>query len=126
MTPSTTRASTRCHWCTWFRVSGDCALRQDALDLVWFTPQEALSEAVQNEMQGGRGVLLRQVLAHVGALIRSERPVPGDDASDELRNPDINRVSARGGGVRGRWRPSPPAAGHRAGSGQGDPRPAAS
>ncbi|MFI6875161.1 NUDIX hydrolase family protein [Streptomyces sp. NPDC050400] len=50
-------------------VSGDCAPRQDALDLVWFTPQEALSEAVQNEMQGGRGVLLRQVLAHVGALI---------------------------------------------------------
>jgi hypothetical protein len=49
-------------------VTGDCRPRQDALDLVWFSPQEAASELVQAEMPGGQGVLLRQALAHVGAL----------------------------------------------------------
>ncbi|MCX2182782.1 NUDIX hydrolase family protein [Streptomyces sp. SKN60] len=47
-------------------VTGDCRPRQDALDLVWFTPQEAASAAVQGEMPGGHGALLRQALAHVG------------------------------------------------------------
>ena len=47
-------------------VAGDCRPRQDALDLVWFTPQEALSPAVQQEMPGGQGVLVKQALAHVG------------------------------------------------------------
>ncbi|MFF3838063.1 NUDIX hydrolase family protein [Streptomyces sp. NPDC001930] len=47
-------------------VSGDCRPRQDALDLVWFSPQEAASPAVQNEMPDGRGALLKQALAHVG------------------------------------------------------------
>ncbi|MBP2703018.1 NUDIX hydrolase family protein [Microbispora sp. RL4-1S] len=49
-------------------VAGDCRPRQDALDLVWFTPEEAASPAVQQEMSGGHGVLLRQALAHVGQL----------------------------------------------------------
>lgn len=47
-------------------VSGDCRPRQDALDLVWFSPQEAASQAVQGEMPGGHGALLRQAIAHVG------------------------------------------------------------
>ncbi|MER6781667.1 MULTISPECIES: NUDIX hydrolase family protein [unclassified Streptomyces] len=47
-------------------VAGDCRPRQDALDLVWFSPQEALSPAVQSEMPGGHAVLLKQALAHVG------------------------------------------------------------
>lgn len=47
-------------------VTGDCRPRQDALDLVWFTPEEAVSPDVQQEMNGGQGVLLRQALAHVG------------------------------------------------------------
>jgi ADP-ribose pyrophosphatase YjhB (NUDIX family) len=47
-------------------VSGDCRPRQDALDLVWFTPEEAASPMVQQEMPGGQGVLLKQALAHVG------------------------------------------------------------
>ncbi|MDX3382146.1 DUF4916 domain-containing protein [Streptomyces sp. V2] len=47
-------------------VTGDCQPRQDALDLVWFEPQEAASPAVQSEMPGGHGFLLRQALAHVG------------------------------------------------------------
>ncbi|MFJ3706225.1 MULTISPECIES: NUDIX hydrolase family protein [Streptomyces] len=47
-------------------VTGDCRPRQDALDLVWFSPQEAASPAVQNEMPGGHGVLLKQALAHMG------------------------------------------------------------
>jgi ADP-ribose pyrophosphatase YjhB (NUDIX family) len=49
-------------------VSGDCRPRQDALDLVWFSPQEASSPAVQQEMPGGQGVLLKQALAHAGCL----------------------------------------------------------
>ena len=39
-------------------VAGDCRPRQDALDLVWFTPEEAASPRVQQEMTGGQGVLL--------------------------------------------------------------------
>jgi ADP-ribose pyrophosphatase YjhB (NUDIX family) len=49
-------------------VAGDCRPRQDALDLVWFTPEEAASPMVQQEMPGGQGVLLKQALAHVGCL----------------------------------------------------------
>ena len=49
-------------------VSGDCRPRQDALDLVWFSPQEAASPMVQQDMPGGQGVLLKQALAHVGCL----------------------------------------------------------
>jgi ADP-ribose pyrophosphatase YjhB (NUDIX family) len=49
-------------------VAGDCRPRQDALDLVWFTPQEASSPLVQQEMAGGQGTLLKQALAHVGCL----------------------------------------------------------
>ena len=49
-------------------VAGDCRPRQDALDLEWFSPQEASSAVVQNEMPGGQGVLLKQALAHVGCL----------------------------------------------------------
>ncbi|WP_217236484.1 NUDIX hydrolase family protein [Streptomyces sp. AC555_RSS877] len=50
-------------------VSGDCRPRQDALDLVWFSPQDALSPAMQSEMPGGHGVLLKQALAHVGCSV---------------------------------------------------------
>ncbi|PRY02285.1 NUDIX hydrolase family protein [Allonocardiopsis opalescens] len=49
-------------------VAGDCQPRQDALDLVWLTPQEAAGADVQQEMSGGQGVLLRQGLAHAGCL----------------------------------------------------------
>ncbi|WP_285757370.1 NUDIX hydrolase family protein [Nocardiopsis ansamitocini] len=49
-------------------VAGDCQPRQDALDLVWFSVEEAASPEVQAEMTGGQGVLLRQALAYVGQL----------------------------------------------------------
>ncbi|MDF5758291.1 NUDIX hydrolase family protein [Spongiactinospora sp. TRM90649] len=49
-------------------VAGDCRPRQDALDLIWFTPEEAASPAVQQEMSGGQGILLKQALAQVGRL----------------------------------------------------------
>ncbi|MET8155250.1 NUDIX hydrolase family protein [Sphaerisporangium sp. NPDC005289] len=49
-------------------VAGDCRPRQDALNLVWFTPEEAASPMVQQEMPGGQGVLLKQALAHVGRI----------------------------------------------------------
>jgi ADP-ribose pyrophosphatase YjhB (NUDIX family) len=49
-------------------VSGDCRPQQDALDLAWLTPEEAASQQVQVEMNGGQGLLLRQAMAHVGRL----------------------------------------------------------
>lgn len=51
-------------------VTGDCAPRQDALELTWLTPEEAASEEVLNDMEGGRGSLLREALASVGVLPR--------------------------------------------------------
>lgn len=47
-------------------VRGDCAPQQDALDLAWLTPEEASETALQAEMGGGHGALLRQALAHLG------------------------------------------------------------
>ena len=49
-------------------VTGDCAPQQDALDLAWFTPEEAVARG-GGEMSGGHGVLLRQALAHVGCAV---------------------------------------------------------
>jgi hypothetical protein len=49
-------------------VTGTCDPRQDALELTWMTPEEAASPAVANEMEGGRGALVRAALASVGRL----------------------------------------------------------
>jgi ADP-ribose pyrophosphatase YjhB (NUDIX family) len=57
-------------------VDGDCQPTQKALDLAWFTPEEAVSERVRDEMTGGVDRLIRMALAHVGALPWSEGP-PG-------------------------------------------------
>jgi hypothetical protein len=47
-------------------VTGECHPRQDALELTWMSPADALSAEVQAEFSGGRGNLLRQALAHAG------------------------------------------------------------
>lgn len=47
-------------------VTGECHPRQDALELTWMSPQDALSPEVQSEFTGGRANLLRQALAHAG------------------------------------------------------------
>jgi ADP-ribose pyrophosphatase YjhB (NUDIX family) len=49
-------------------IAGDCAPSQDALDLVWVTPDEATSEQFESEMSGGQGRLVRMALAHCGLL----------------------------------------------------------
>jgi len=49
-------------------VKGDCRPSQDALDLVWVTPEEAISQDVRAEMTGGQDLLVRLALAHVGQL----------------------------------------------------------
>ncbi|WP_293695874.1 NUDIX hydrolase family protein [uncultured Agrococcus sp.] len=49
-------------------VGGDCLPRQDALELTWLTPEAAASELIAEEMEGGRGSLIRAALAHLGAL----------------------------------------------------------
>ena len=50
-------------------VAGDCAPQQDALDLSWLTPEEALMVGILEEMPGGHGVLLRQALSHLGHAV---------------------------------------------------------
>ena len=47
-------------------VEGDCAPQQDALELTWFTPDEARDERLLAEMTGGQGRLLQQGLAYMG------------------------------------------------------------
>ncbi|TLP75760.1 NUDIX hydrolase family protein [Nesterenkonia sphaerica] len=47
-------------------VNGECSAREDALELSWLTPEQALSAEVQSEFIGGREKLIRQALAHVG------------------------------------------------------------
>lgn len=49
-------------------VVGDCAPNQNALDLAWLTPEEAVSEQVRAEMTGGQDRLVRLALAHAGQL----------------------------------------------------------
>ena len=49
-------------------VAGDCQPTQEALDLRWFTPEEAVGETVRREMTGGHDRLIRLALAHVGVL----------------------------------------------------------
>ncbi len=49
-------------------VTGTCQPRQDALEVTWFTPEEAASSMLAAEMEGGRGTLLRQGLASLGLL----------------------------------------------------------
>ena len=49
-------------------VTGTCDPRQDALELTWMTPEEAASDGVAQEMEGGRGTLVRAALASVGRL----------------------------------------------------------
>ncbi|HEV7813065.1 MAG TPA: NUDIX hydrolase family protein [Leifsonia sp.] len=50
-------------------VTGTCEPRQDALELTWMRPDEAISPSVSEEMEGGRGVLLKAALASVGRLV---------------------------------------------------------
>jgi ADP-ribose pyrophosphatase YjhB (NUDIX family) len=49
-------------------VDGECVPTQQALDLKWFTPAEAVSEEVRREMTGGHDRLIRMALASVGQL----------------------------------------------------------
>lgn len=49
-------------------VTGTCEPRQDALEVTWFSPEEAGSDAVAAEMEGGRGTLIRNALASLGLL----------------------------------------------------------
>ena len=49
-------------------VDGDCQPTQEALNLAWFNPEEAVSDRVRDEMTGGGDRLIRLALAHVGAL----------------------------------------------------------
>jgi hypothetical protein len=49
-------------------VSGECQPRQDALEISWLTPEEAVDDAIASDLDGGRGALLRQLLHQAGAL----------------------------------------------------------
>lgn len=47
-------------------VEGDCAPQQDALELTWFTPDQARDPGVLAEMGNGQSTLLLQAFAHLG------------------------------------------------------------
>ena len=49
-------------------VTGECQPSQQALDLAWFTPKEAVSDKVIREMTSGHDRLIRLALASVGQL----------------------------------------------------------
>ena len=49
-------------------VTGECNPRQDALELSWMTPDEIVRAEILDDMEGGRGVLVKQALAHLGSL----------------------------------------------------------
>lgn len=49
-------------------VTGTCEPRQDALEITWMSPEEACSLTVSDELEGGRGALVRGALASVGVL----------------------------------------------------------
>jgi len=50
-------------------VTGTCEPRQDALELTWMRPEEAVTQQISEEMEGGRGALLKAALASVGRLV---------------------------------------------------------
>lgn len=47
-------------------VTGTCNPRQDALEVTWMAPEDALDPDTLDELPGGRGTLLRQALSAVG------------------------------------------------------------
>ena len=47
---------------------GDCAPAQDALDLAWLSPAEAVDPSIADEMSSGHGRLVRRALAFAGQL----------------------------------------------------------
>ena len=49
-------------------ISGDCQPSQQALDLGWYTPEQAVSEQMRREMTSGHDRLVRLALASVGQL----------------------------------------------------------
>lgn len=49
-------------------VDGDCQPTQQALDLAWFSPAEAVSPTVRAQMTSGHDRLIRLALGHVGQL----------------------------------------------------------
>ncbi len=49
-------------------VTGTCEPRQDALELTWMTPEEAVSPGVCEELEGGRGALVKAAMASVGRV----------------------------------------------------------
>lgn len=49
-------------------VDGDCQPTQDALDLAWVTPAEAVRDDIRREMASGHDRLVRMALAHAGQL----------------------------------------------------------
>jgi ADP-ribose pyrophosphatase YjhB (NUDIX family) len=50
-------------------VTGECNPRQDALELTWLSPADALQPSLLDDLEGGRGQLLKQALAWSGATV---------------------------------------------------------
>lgn len=50
-------------------IDGDCQPSQDALDLAWLTPEEAIRDDIRLEMSSGHDRLVRLALAHAGCIV---------------------------------------------------------
>ncbi|SJM58859.1 DUF4916 domain-containing protein [Gulosibacter sp. 10] len=48
-------------------VTGECEPRQDALEVTWVTPEQARDPDLLDELEGGRGKILRAAIGHVAA-----------------------------------------------------------
>ena len=46
-------------------VTGECEPRQDALEVTWVTPEEAKDPDLLDELEGGRGKILRAAIGHL-------------------------------------------------------------
>ena len=46
-------------------VTGECEPRQDALEVTWVTPDEAKDPDLLEELEGGRGKILRAAIGHL-------------------------------------------------------------
>ncbi|SJN17804.1 ADP-ribose pyrophosphatase [Mycetocola reblochoni REB411] len=49
-------------------VTGTCEPRQDALEITWMPPEEAASSDIVDDMEGGRGALLKALVSSLGRL----------------------------------------------------------
>lgn len=49
-------------------IDGDARAQEDALQLIWLSPSEALDPVIQGDMISGHGPLVRAAISHLGGI----------------------------------------------------------